>query len=749
MRMDELNRPDLGNYKLRLPYALFLKTPHDSEEPDYMQNLVVLDHIQALSIDEPFAVVVTPTQDNGKYITNKGSVLKSISISGVTGYLPATGNLPMPQSAGKQSPALSTRDAQAIADAFSLDSNKTTDADGVTTEALPNLQASQNRETNRQNTSGFIRFVRLRNLIREYSYIKKFLDSATANATYLYFFDQGLDEWWRVEVENFKLDRSSKNPFSYPYSLVLKTISPGSDVENEVPRLPEAVEESADASKGLLSNKSASVDSLRRRLQRIRSDIAAYSGKFAGIVRDSFGQVLSTIDEVIGFVGTADSVIRTFTKIPAGLAARLANSLDGMMTQVAQFTTDFNILRACNDVYIEVRQLGEALLARADRLVTQTVADNDPQAILRKMNAAFTEQRGPTSLVAMPGLTSRTPNNAPQLVADSAARSLPVQPFITQSGMSALTPGGTDFTGHTTVRRDFVHDGENLYQLALRCTGSVHTLVEIIALNNLQYPYFVSRTDPYGPGLLRYGDAILIPQAARIDDATARNVPLRQTPVVTAQGQATALGTSTTLVNASDPSRDHQWVGFTLTITAGAGVGQSFVILDNVSGVYTIAGTWSVIPNDTSTYTVVLIQATRYLPAVAMDRVYGTDIQVVWRARGNGFQVASGQLGPTGDWSLISGEPNLVQAMHLLFFSERGRNTANPSYGIEFPIGRVNTPESALLYNFYVRSSLSADRRISAVLGAQLSSFRDIVSLQARIKPVGARKALTLSLPGE
>ena len=63
---DELNRPDLGNYRLALPFALYLKrSPAAAASPQstYLSDVVILDRLESYAVDEDFAVSIRPTVD--------------------------------------------------------------------------------------------------------------------------------------------------------------------------------------------------------------------------------------------------------------------------------------------------------------------------------------------------------------------------------------------------------------------------------------------------------------------------------------------------------------------------------------------------------------------------------------------------------------------------------------------------------------------------------------------------------------
>jgi hypothetical protein len=466
------------------------------------------------------------------------------------------------------------------------------------------------------------------------------------------------------------------------------------------------------------------------RLRGLAESIRAFVGTFSGVVRDAFNQVLAPLDEVVGLFDAANFAIKTLTSIPAELEQRLAKSLNGMLTQVQNLVADASLLGVANDLYIETRLLSEALFARANGLFG-SVSDTSPAAILRAENVKYTDQR---ALYGGPG---------PQLNDPGGSVSLASTPFIAGTGFSTLSD--TDFSLYDTVKSDIVFDGESIYDFARRATGDVQTAPLIIALNRLQFPYFVARDAVTTVGTIAAGQPVLVP-ASSSAQLTATDLPLALATAPSYQGSATAIDPSGMIVSDGASSwRDHQWAGFTLTIGA-SGATQTAIILDNVAHQLMLDHPLSALPLLPAPYRIKLVQQQKQQPTTVIERRYGIDLQLVFApTQSQQAPLADIVVAPHGDLALIGGMANLQQALTILCLTEEGRNVANPDYGLALPIGEANTQERAIALNLAARRALLADPRIASVARTELAANGDITNLVATVVPVGsAQQVLTL-----
>lgn len=735
---DELNRPDLGNYRLALPFALFLKRSASaaaSSPSTYLSDVVILDRLESYSVDEDFAVNIRPTMDGGKYITNRGIIMRDISLSGSTGFMPNGVNTTTSPTSALLAPPGEGVFASPDSSLFSLGNVSTT---FNSTQLVGINKASPQAEQNRQQQSGFLKFVKLRNLIREYSRIKRFETPEVANSTFLFFYDRKLDEWWIVEPQKFRMFRSNKKNFLFDYVIPLKTIAPGSDTGIDPFNSDLPADKTKTITSGVslgLSGGQAEALAIVNRLVGISQAINAFVGKYTGLIKDAFNAVLNVLDQTTAIFSNVISASETLVALPAGLAGRLNNSLDGMLTQVNRLSTDIALIGATNDVYIETRSLSDSLFARASQLFAGQSAPNSPQALLQKENDKYIKQR----MLYGSGTTAINDPNG--------STTLPTSPFMNGSGLNLLT--SIDYTRYTGTKQVQVTDGDTLESLALREGGSVFLKPLIIALNKLQFPYLIGPTDPYRPGTLRVGDTIQIPS---IENTSVQQpniaVSMVSPPTIQYQGIVTTPSSSVSVTDANETTwRDHQWAGFTFVVQSGTGLGQQVLILDNVGSVLTLYAAISV--DTTTKYAIQLIQQQKRKTVSALEVRYGIDALLVFNTdqnNGSPNQIAQVVFSPTGDLVLSSGLDNYIQAMTILSYTERKRNIMNPNYGYDPPIGSRNTQENAVTFMFSLRAGILADPRTQSIQDTQFAISKDVNAVVVRVIPVGGA-AQVLALP--
>lgn len=110
------------------------------------------------------------------------------------------------------------------------------------------------------------------------------------------------------------------------------------------------------------------------------------------------------------------------------------------------------------------------------------------------------------------------------------------------------------------------------------------------------------------------------------------------------------------------------------------------------------------------------------------DRVYGVDLDL-----------SGGQLSAVdGDLALISGRPNLRQAINHRIVTDLQELLFHLSYGcgVRRVLGTANGPASGLLGAQYVKSALDLDPRIESILSCTAEVVGDQVIITARIQPI-------------
>lgn len=146
--------------------------------------------------DEPFATSIVCTQDAGKFVESYGSILKSLRISGTTGFRPnkvRSGTIPL----------------LGISD----DQIQTLLGSGLTTDV---------RRLSPREITGHDDIIFLRNIFRKYSDIKH-SDELSSRVLLLWRNLKDAD-YWIVEPEDFRLSQNSASPLTYEYNISLKTL---------------------------------------------------------------------------------------------------------------------------------------------------------------------------------------------------------------------------------------------------------------------------------------------------------------------------------------------------------------------------------------------------------------------------------------------------------------------------------------------------------------------------------------------
>ncbi|BBL75385.1 DUF2634 domain-containing protein [Methylomagnum ishizawai] len=98
-----------------------------------------------------------------------------------------------------------------------------------------------------------------------------------------------------------------------------------------------------------------------------------------------------------------------------------------------------------------------------------------------------------------------------------------------------------------------------------------------------------------------------------------------------------------------------------------------------------------------------------------------------------------------GDLAILSGVPNLRQALRHALVTDPGELMLHPDYGcrIRRLIGRTNAPTIALLGGQYVRGTLLSDSRIAAVDNVQVGASGDVLAIMADARTVAGRTITT------
>jgi hypothetical protein len=143
---------------------------------------------------------------------------------------------------------------------------------------------------------------------------------------------------------------------------------------------------------------------------------------------------------------------------------------------------------------------------------------------------------------------------------------------------------------------------ETVWQLASRISGDANRAYDIIAANHLVFPYFVSSQKEKKPGTLAPGDPVLVPVIGSSSSSGIAGGFDYSSPTATESGVIeSASAVALTRVSNSCPWRFNQWVGYSVEVLDGVGVGQTRVISGNGTNILYVDA-WDVVPAQDSLF---------------------------------------------------------------------------------------------------------------------------------------------------
>lgn len=316
-------------------------------------------------------------------------------------------------------------------------------------------------------------FIHLRNLFREYARIKQ--DPERAASHYMVFHALRDDDHFIVVPRSFETNRDAKSSrLHYPYRITLAVIGEKT------------------YSDGLL---------------RVGGGLRKLSQAFHD-ARSFFAEVSANIGEIKARVATVETVMVQ--------AAELINSVGEVLDGTAELI-NYPLELAAN-VLSDLAVATDRLAVSAGALTPGSIQEQSSRS-LRRLEAAIDrivsipERFGPSAVEdttaryqGEQGLTENDLNNR------TAGATLGSR---TRLALGSGREGGIDATGYRGVRRERVTGTTTIRSLSTRF-GVPEALIVIV--NDLKYPYI---TPDGGPGLLAYGDPILIPVQTTGDDDPA------------------------------------------------------------------------------------------------------------------------------------------------------------------------------------------------------------------------------------
>lgn len=414
---------------------------------------------------EPASTTITPTQEGGKFVESQGSLFKDIRISGTVGFRPNPASTELIPGLGN--------------------------ATGVQLTMPSALQQLFNDERglSPNEATGFDDIIFLRNIFRAYWDLKQNPDTARRVALVWIYAKES--ESWVVEPMQFVTTREASKPLSWLYQIQLRTLYPLGFTFRVI-----------DDALGFFGGLSKFLNAVQTLTKAIK-DIGKFFNQLSNLVNYIVRLPFKLVNDIIG---GALSVMSSL--------ADLKNSLDFSDLPKQTWEKWGSDLREA--YYI---MTGVSNTSTPTAPPTSSINPSPKDAPANNRGATGQEGRdGEAAKVIRDGL--RTYNT---LITSSLlwAQSKQVQvkdyssAYLDEFGEPPLTAGSplnvANLTVPSSAKQVIIEGGEDLRAIAKRLLGNEALWKLLAILNNLKAPYIAAVRSP---GVLAYGDPILIPKTA-------------------------------------------------------------------------------------------------------------------------------------------------------------------------------------------------------------------------------------------
>jgi len=216
-------------------------------------------HPKSMNVSEPFATHIVPTQGGGMYVESQGVLLRQMTLTGTTGYRPAMTHV------------------------------VTQNPDNVIPHTL-------------NEPTGYLNFLKLRNLFRNYSDLKR--TKSLSYKTYMIFYNNKEQEAWFFEPDTFTTNRDSSSPFTYDYNISGKLI--------------QKVNFST-----IVSKLSSDPTSVHFQVASMRRGAALLNGIIGRAVPavgdDAIGETLNLVSKYLSYLNDVDDFVMSTTELLSGV----------------------------------------------------------------------------------------------------------------------------------------------------------------------------------------------------------------------------------------------------------------------------------------------------------------------------------------------------------------------------------------------------------------------------------------------
>lgn len=444
-------------------------------------NTILIPYLEDQDVSLVAATQVTYLDDGGKHIESQGRLKQSQTLAGTSGFLAAA---PHPQ-------------------------NLLHRAQGQILSALAPFTNSRGDLTSKGLRSGYGWFHRMVYLLEAYWAIKGRDQGQLHQKVKFVYINQRDDQLWVIEPMSFRWRRSvqDKGRFTYNWSL-------GYEVIEEF------------VSSGLAFRTADNLSTLDpiSEVRRARLGIEQGRNSLRAIQKISSDLVSKGIEEIIGFIEDGISIIDGVQEIGAGVVREATKIFTSIIDTGATIFDaldrlglgyDSPLVRAFNDAHNSL--VGS--VARATEALNRMTA---PRPWMKQDKAAVLSRGGSPRSSYLPADRADDRDQARSLISPLPVDVDPGDLGVTATGSGLPATVDRLATGayldpylqdYDSLRIARVHDGDTIFDLALRELGDSRAWNAIVIANDLQYPYLVPRGADTGRAgrVLRYGDEVLVP----------------------------------------------------------------------------------------------------------------------------------------------------------------------------------------------------------------------------------------------
>ena len=393
-------------------------------------------HPSSISLSEPFTTQLVPTQGGGVYAESQGAIFRTLTLAGTTGYRPSIS--------------------------------------GQVSNSLDNVIPHSLGES-----TGYLNFLKLRNVFRNYSDLKK--NASQAYKTYMIWYNNKEQEAWFFEPSTFTTTRDASSPFTYNYAISGTLIQKVnfSTVVNTIHPDPNSVHFQV----AMMRQAAAMINGL------VGQFVPSFGDNVVGECLQAAGSYLSLLDDI-------DQTVTNVRNVVGGVAGTLPLLLGSLYTAGQTFMTKFD------------QVIGPNLEKTFGLEGTWADYPEQYESVLFINQGVRTSLRAATNL-AQPEALEELMSTAPPRETNSSVEK------------SALVHGpnyGLNFQNMGLIPWFATGDEESLEEISIAATGDAGAAEAIGVINGLDYPY-VSATPGYQTGnnsFISAGDVVYVPYPQEI-----------------------------------------------------------------------------------------------------------------------------------------------------------------------------------------------------------------------------------------